>query len=264
MHIVNTNKMNLRTDLTIDTKIPSNKILETSGISLYNSRKNDNNYSTITFIDPTDTNQETIIETILINELKRYIKNYNKYLIIGLGNRKSTPDALGPKVLDNIIVTRHLYSLGDVDTNYKNVSIYEPSVLGTTGIESVEVIKNIVNIVKPDCCILIDSLCTNNYDRLNKTIQITDKGINPGSGVFNDRGELSKNTLNTNVIAIGVPTVLDIDSLINNILIKSNIKEIELEDNLILTPKDIDFVIDKISKIISTSINKAIHTINRQ
>ena len=77
MHIVNTNKMNLRTDLTIDTKIPSNKILETSGISLYNSRKKDNNYSTITFIDPTDTNQETIIETILINELKRYIKNYN-------------------------------------------------------------------------------------------------------------------------------------------------------------------------------------------
>lgn len=263
MHTIDTSKTNLRTDLVLDFDIKSNKILSVDGVSLYNSKKDNFNYSTITFIDCTDRNMITNIETILINELKRYIKKNTKVLIVGLGNRKSTPDALGPKVLDSILVTRHLFSLGDVESNYSNVSILEPNVFGSTGISSIDMIKQIVDIVKPDYCILIDSLCTSNSSRLNKTIQITDKGINPGSGVYNDRGELSENTLNCKTIAIGVPTVIDIDALISSKIIDKT-KSIEIEDNLIVTPKEIDFIIDNLSYIIATSINKVLHNINRQ
>ena len=202
MHIIDTKSSNLRTDLILDFNIPSNKILSNKGVSLYSSMKENFNYSTITFIDSTDHEQSSIIESILVNELKRYIKKNKKVLIIGLGNRKSTPDSLGPKVLDNILVTRHLFTLGDVEEGYSNVSIFEPSVFGSTGISSIDMIKKIVELVKPDYCILIDSLCTSNSNRLNKTIQITDKGINPGSGVFNNRGELSENTLNILFITI--------------------------------------------------------------
>lgn len=263
MHVIDTKNKNMRTDLILDFDINSTKILSSNGVSLYNSTKDNYNYSTITFVDCTDHTYISNIETILINELKRYLKKNTKVLIVGLGNRKSTPDALGPKVLDNILVTRHLFTLGNVDSNYSNVSILEPNVFGSTGISSTDLIKQVVSIVKPDYTILIDSLCTSNMTRLNKTIQITDKGINPGSGVYNDRGELSEATLNCKTIAIGVPTVIDIDSLINSKIIDKT-KPIEIEDNLIVTPKEIDYLIDNLSYIIASSINKVLHTINRQ
>ena len=264
MHTIDTSNVNLRTDLVMDEKFTSNKILTIKGISLYNSSKDNFEYSTITFFDATDKDELNIIEDILVNELKRYITKNSKVLIVGLGNRKSTPDALGPKVLDNILVTRHLFKLGDVEGDYSDVAIFEPSVYGKTGIESVDLIKKVVELVNPNYCILIDSLCTSNSGRLNKTIQMTTKGINPGSGVFNDRGELSEATLNCKTIAIGVPTVVDIDSIISNILNKHNIKNSEIDDNLIVTPKEIDFIIDKLSYVIASSINKTLHTLNRQ
>ena len=263
MHTINTKSTDIRTDLILDFEIKSNKILSNNGVSLYNSTKDNYNYSTITFMDCTDHSYLSNIETILINELKRYLKKNTKVLIVGLGNRKSTPDALGPKVLDNIIVTRHLFSLGNVESNYSNVSILEPNVFGLTGISSIDLIKQVVSIVKPDYTILIDSLCTSNTTRLNRTIQITDKGINPGSGVYNDRGELSEKTLNCKTIAIGVPTVIDIDELIKSKIIDKT-KKIEMEDNLIVTPKEIDFIVDNLSYVIASSINKVLHTINRQ
>ncbi len=264
MHIIDTENKNLRTDLVMDNNTKNNKVSSNDGVSLYTTKKDNFNYSTITFIDSTDKDQISIIQKFLVNELKRYLKDHSKVLIIGLGNRKSTPDALGPKVLDNILVTRHLFNFGDVEEGYSNVCIFEPSVYGNTGISSVEMIKQVVDIVKPDYCILIDSLCTSNTKRLNKTIQITDKGINPGSGVLNDRGELSEKTLKCKTIAIGVPTVVDIDSIITNMLHEHNINNLEIDDNLIVTPKEIDYLIEKLSYIIGTSINKALHTMNRQ
>ena len=263
MHTIDLKNTNIITDLILDFEVNSNKTLSNNGVSLYNNTKENYNYSTITFLDCTDHNNISNIETILINELKRYIKKNTKVLIVGLGNRKSTPDSLGPKVLDNILVTRHLFSLGDVESNYSNVSILEPNVFGSTGISSIDIIKQVVDIVKPDYVVLVDSLCTSNTSRLNKTIQITDKGINPGSGVYNDRGELSENTLNCNVVAIGVPTVIDINSIISNLIIDKT-KSIDIENNLIVTPKEIDYLIDNLSYIIASSLNKVLHTINRQ
>ena len=218
MHTIDTKSTDIRTDLILDFEIKSNKILSQNGVSLYNSTKDKYNYSTITFVDCTDHNYLSNIETILINELKRYLKKNTKVLIVGLGNRKSTPDALGPKVLDNILVTRHLFSLGNVESNYSNVSILEPNVFGLTGISSIDLIKQVVSIVKPDYTILIDSLCT---------------------------------------------TVIDIDELIKSKIIDKT-KKIEIEDNLIVTPKEIDFIVDNLSYVIATSINKVLHTINRQ
>ncbi len=263
MHIIDTNNYNLRTDLVMDNNLESNKEFSSNGVELYTAIKENFHYSTITFIDSSDIEQRNIIEKLLINELKKYI-TAKKVLIIGLGNRKSTPDSLGPKSLDQILVTRHLFSIGQVEENYSNVAIFEPSVFGKTGISSIDLIKEVVKIVKPATCILIDSLCTSNTDRLNKTIQITDKGINPGSGVFNDRGELSKNTLGCKTIALGVPTVLDLDTLIIKLLKEHKVNNIEIDDNLILTPKEIDYLIENLSFIIGDSINKTLHSINRQ
>lgn len=239
MHIINTDNLDIRTDLIIDNN-NINLDYEYKTIKVYNTKKENYMYTTISYIDITDKDQKKIISEVLIKELNKYIESLNKVLIIGLGNRKSTPDSLGPKVLDNILVTSHLFKIGEVEEGYSNVSIFEPNVFGSTGIDSVELIKEVVKLIKPELVIIIDSLCTSNKERLNKTIQITNKGIFPGSGVSNNRGELSSNTLNTNVIAIGTPTVIDID-------------------NFILTPKDIDYIIDNISIVIGNSINKVLH-----
>ena len=260
MHIIDCNNLSLRTDLLIDNKVKNNKILEKNGVELYRTTKDNLNYSTISFIDTTDKDQAKIIGEILTEELKNYIKvRKSKVLIIGLGNRFSTADAIGPKTLDQILVTRHLFNIGDIEQGYSNVAIFEPSVYGTTGIDSVEIIKEVVKLINPDYCIIIDSLCTSSTNRMNRTIQITDAGINPGSGVFNDRGELSNKTLNTKVIAIGVPTVVDIVSLIVEVLNKHNVHNIDINENLIVTPKEIDFLVEKLSFIIGNSLNKVLH-----
>ena len=248
MHIIDT-KMDIHTDLLMDTRVFQKCILEEDGVSLFHASKDKNHYSTIGFIDITDKDQRSIASKYLIRELKDYINKKSKILIVGLGNRDSTPDALGPKTLDKILVTRHLFSFGDVEDGYSCVSIFEPNVFGSTGINSVELIKKVVELVNPEVVIIIDSLCTSSMERLNHTIQITDSGISPGSGVFNDRGELSSNTLGCCVIAIGVPTVVDINALLNN-------KSIE---DMIVTPKDIDSFIDNITYVIGDSINKVLH-----
>lgn len=153
------------------------------------------------------------IEIAVMEVLTELINNYQlkdkKCLVIGLGNINVTPDSLGPYVLDNIVVTRHLFKMDTVNIGYNEVSGISPGVMGTTGIETFDIIKAVVNEIKVDYVIVVDALAAASIARVNKTIQITDTGISPGSGVGNKRKELSIDTLGIPVFAIGVPTVVD-------------------------------------------------------
>lgn len=179
-------------------------------------------YKTIYFDDVTDEDNYKKLDKVLTTELKEFFKtkkldNLKDCLIIGLGNRMSTPDAIGPLTLDDIKVTRHLFALGlDVLEKYRSIATFAPGVMGTTGIETYDAIMGIIAKVKPDFIIVIDSLCASAIDRLNKTIQITDTGIHPGSGIGNNRKELSYETLNIPVIAIGIPTVVEASTIVSN------------------------------------------------
>jgi len=211
-------------------------------------------------------------------------------LIVGLGNRFVTPDALGPKVTDDIYVTRHLFSEmpDSVSDDLRSVCAVAPGVLGITGIETVEIIKGVVEKVKPDLVIAIDALASRSMNRISTTIQLADTGITPGSGIGNKRMGINEETLGVKVIAIGVPTVVDAATVANDALelmmnsINENIghdtdisKSLSfLNDenrysliqqvmypyvgNLIVTPKEVDSIIDGVSKVISESINCSI------
>ena len=192
--------------------------------------KKQGDYITISFQDITDINNFQMVLKVLEKELLRIfslsnIKKEAKCLIIGLGNSKSTPDSLGYETVKNIIVTRHLYELGEVDKKYRNVSVLEPNVIGNTGIESRDVIMGVIKETTPDFIIAIDSLSASNIERIQKTIQITNTGIQPGSGIGNNRGELSIDTIKIPVIAIGVPTVVSSAVIVHdtiNYLIKES------------------------------------------
>jgi len=333
MHEIDLSKYDLRTDLIIEEDISNIKNnsytkddIKVDDITLGKNnslKKKKGKYITISFNDITDSfNYEKVLNVFKeeLNNVLKYlkIKDKDSCLIIGLGNNKIISDALGSRVLDGIIVTRHMYLLGDVDNRYRNVSILEPKVIGTTGIDSFEIIKKVVEEIKPNFIVCIDSLCAYNMNRLNKTIQITSSGITPGSGVGNERMELSFDTLNIPVIAIGVPTVVEISVIVSdtiNYLLKKisylkknmnntidKLKPIdkinylnELEDlsdsekkevlgliglldndslktliwevlspidsNMIVTTKEIDFIMEKLSNLISTGINKTLHDI---
>ena len=248
LHIIR-KKSSIHTDLLMDCKVRQNRILEKKGVQLFHANKDSNMYSTIGFSDITDKEQASIVSEFFIRELKDYVQEKDHILIIGLGNRNSTPDALGPMTLDHVLVTRHLFSLGNVEEGYSNVCIFEPNVFGSTGINSVDLIRMVVDLVSPDLVIVIDSLCTSRVERMNRTIQITNSGISPGSGVFNNRGELSKKTLGRDVLAIGIPTVVDIHSLTKQ----------DSLDNFIVTPKDIDYLIEQFSYLLGNSLNKVLH-----
>lgn len=212
-------------------------------------------------------------------------------LVVGLGNWNVTPDALGPKVVSKIMITRHLheYVPDQVQKGVRPVCAISPGVLGITGIETGEIIKGIVEKVKPDVIIAIDALASRKMERVNTTIQISNTGISPGSGVGNKRMDISKETLGVHVIAIGVPTVVDaatmasdaIDLVIDELIKQAPkgtdfynmLKNIDKEEkyqmikevlepysgNLIVTPKEIDEVIDKVSKVIANGLNISLH-----
>ena len=230
------------------------------------------------------------ISDVLSNELKEmlniHVNKQEDILIVGLGNIYVTPDALGPKVINEIDVTRHLikYLPQYVEEGTRPVSAIAPGVLGTTGIETVEILKGIVENIKPKLLIVIDALASRSIDRISSTIQIADTGIVPGAGVGNTRKELSKNTLGIPVIAIGVPMVVDLATITDdclNIFItklqqeaKSNdylnrlreednyeeIKEALLPEdyNLIVTPKEIDDLIENMTRIVAQGINDSV------
>ena len=217
---------------------------------------------------------------IIADEIKGLsnIQSNTKTLVAGLGNKEITPDALGPSVVSQLMITNHMKEnmkdfFGD---NITSVCAIAPGVLGTTGIETSQIISGVCAKVKPDIIIAVDALAARSLDRLSTTIQISDTGITPGAGVGNRRDELSKETTGAKVISIGVATVVDaltialdsIDRALEDINQskaeedKNNLIKEKISKNissLIVTPKDIDSVIEKISKTVANGINLALH-----
>ena len=217
---------------------------------------------------------------IILSKLIREMTGESeKTLVVGLGNKQITPDALGPLVIEKLMVTGHIKEGSEEVFGDEISSVYAlaPGVLGTTGIESAEVIKGVVERVKPDVVIAVDALASRSIDRISTTFQISDTGINPGSGVDNKRKALSEETLGVKVIAIGVPTVVDAKTVaiesIDTALEKMGNKDIDetkkgdlikehIADEIgtfMVTPKDIDMVIEKTSKTVANGINLALH-----
>ena len=240
-------------------------------------------------VEGIDSNEK--IESALIYVLKdllafENIKPTDKGLIVGLGNINITPDSLGPLVCDNILVTRHLFDTEDKNLNgLSNISAISPGVMGQTGLETTDIIEAIVTKSDIDYIIVIDSLASRSVKRINKTIQVTNAGISPGSGVGSKRKEISKNTLKIPVIAIGVPTVVDSITIVSDTMdkvakhfIKDDhpfkhmdslndrerrilFEEILGEHNFMVTPKDIDCEIEDLSRIISNALDRALHSV---
>lgn len=182
---------------------------------------------------------------------KTGIKKPQSALIVGLGNDKLTADCFGDKVVNNIMVTRHATQSGLKIDDLCEVSAFSSSVFGVTGFESFDVIKGIVESVKPQVIILVDTLISSSLKRLGANIQMANVGIVPGSGVKNARKELSQNTLNTKVITIGMPFAIYVESINKNSKYK----------NMIVMPREIDEQLKVNSKIIASGINKALNPI---
>jgi spore protease len=214
-----------------------------------------------------------------------------KTLVIGLGNWNITSDALGPKAVSKTLVTRHIFKNynKEYDDDFTEVAGLSPGVMGITGIETSEIVKSIVDMIKPDRVVAIDALASRKMERVNSTIQISTAGISPGGGVGNKRKALNKDYLGVDVIAIGVPTVVDaatltsdvLDLAIDNLMEQSKesedfynmLKQLKEEEkyhfireslepydkNLIVTPKDIDDTIENLAVIISEGLNRSLH-----
>lgn len=178
----------------------------------------------------------------IISDIINEIKNIKDILVVGLGNMSITPDSLGPLAINKIEVNRHKEN----EKKYL-VSAITPGVMGQTGMESSEIVKAIVDDFKPNLVIVIDALACSDPNRMCHSIQLSTAGINPGAGVGNNRKKLSKETLGVDVLAIGIPTVCDI-----------NIFSKEVDNNYFVTPNDIDQAMDILSMIIAKSINKAL------
>jgi len=210
-------------------------------------------------------------------------------LIIGLGNRYVTPDALGPQVCERVLVTRHMgdYTPPDLAGRLRGVCALAPGVMGITGIETAEIVKGVCGKVAPDLIIAIDALAARRTSRINTTIQISDVGINPGAGMGNKRTPINKSSMGVPVIAIGVPTVVDAATLVNDTMEKmlhemaeateegqpfykmlanmqdtdryALITELIEPGNMFVTPKEVDAVITRLAKIIADTLNIALH-----
>ena len=271
-------------------KITRVEILDLEGEKALN--KPIGNYITIDLkkISNLDMVEEEKIIEIISKEIGRLVDcNVEKdddVLVVGLGNENLVADALGSKVIENTKVTRHIkrYFPQYLDENKRTISAISPGVMGLTGIETIEIVKGIVQNINPKLIIAIDSLLSKNIERINKSIQISDTGIVPGSGVENTQKELSKANLGIPVVAIGIPTVIESSSIVNdaiNLFIeklqkskKSNeyLDKLKMQDNyeevrkilnlkalnLIVTPKEIDEIVEEMAFFISSGINNAL------
>lgn len=334
-HEIDLKNYQIRTDLIVeqvtDENNVSTKVYDENGIKITTVEVDKNmseqinkkvgDYVTIEFDDVTDSHNQEIVKKIFSEQLleiikKTKIKDSDKCLIIGLGNDKSTPDSLGPLTIDKVLVTNHLFMYGQVEEGFRSVSAIIPGVTGTTGIETSDLIKSVVDGIKPDFLIMIDALASQALDRVNKTIQITNTGIHPGSGVGNSRKEISKATTGIPVIAIGIPTVVDavtvvsdtinymqkhyafhkkfiknpLSKLVSSTQINYLKKEVDIEKedkinllgivgslnemeikqlilevltpigyNLMVTPKEVDFIVEKLATILGEGINISLH-----
>lgn len=216
----------------------------------------------------------------LAQELQHILPDMDReqsILVVGLGNREVTADALGPQVVDNLFITRHIvkeYGKAAYNCDRINlISALEPGVMAKTGMETAEIVAGVVKETKPDLLIVIDALAARNTRRLNRTIQITNTGIQPGSGVGNHRNALTEESLGIPVVAIGVPTVVDAATIVGDALEKLLSEEQEFDsmkylgqhrnvfselNNMYMTGKDIDAVIKRVSFTVSEGINLAL------
>lgn len=269
------------------------KVLNNKGSRLIN--KPEGTYITIDVpnLDRSDEDLKDEISIALSKELKGLMEGYKKekVLIIGLGNWNISSDSLGPKVIERVLVTRHYFInfKKDFDESMANVAAMSPGVMGVTGIETYDMVKGIVEKIKPDIVVAVDALASRKMDRVSTTIQLSDTGINPGSGVGNIRKGLTEDSLGVPVIALGIPTVVNAATLVHDTmeLIIDSLKEqsgeagqfYQLLDklsgeekyglieevlnpfggNVIVTPKDIDVLIDDLSIIIANGLNISIH-----
>ncbi len=209
------------------------------------------------------------ISEVLAQRLKSLRKNrVGSVLLVGLGNRNVTPDALGPLVIDNLKITRHLFKeFGLTEEGKNQVSALVPGVMAQTGMETLEIIRGVVDETRPDMVIVVDALAARSIKRLNRTIQISDAGIHPGSGVGNHRCRLNHETLGVPVIAIGVPTVVDAATIVYDAIGQTELEEDQVQDlreqmapglnTMFVTPKDIDETVKKVSYTISEALNIA-------
>lgn len=336
MHKIDLEKYNIRTDMISDfieknnnsiiSKSYKNGNVNITYVKLdennpFNKKKGD--YITLEFDDITDDDSKKEVSLVFKEIFKKFLieNGFNKNtktLVVGLGNQKSTPDQLGPLVCDKIIVTKHLFDMNvSVEDKFSNVSVLKPGVVGTTGIETSDLIKAITSKTKPDLLIVVDALSSSSIDRVNKSIQISNTGIIPGSGIDNNRKEISIDTINVPVIVVGVPTVTKASIIVFdtiNYMIKNYVfnkefnkkkaskfvykninylkEDVKINDderknllglvgsltdeelmnliyevltpigyNLVVTPKEIDFVIEKLGDIVSYGINKSLHDI---
>ncbi len=198
--------------------------------------------------------------TILARKLQAMmkLKQEQTVLVVGLGNLQVTPDAVGPKTLEQLMVTRHLLD-GSVE-GCRAVSALAPGVLGTTGLESVEIVKGVVETIKPDCVVAVDALAARSLDRLCTTVQLASSGIVPGSGIGNSRSAFNEETLGVPVYAVGVPTVVEVATLVEDVLQshgqeKSQISLKSEAAHMVVTVTDIDAQVSRIAKVIAYGIN---------
>lgn len=269
------------------------KVVEDVGARIIGKPKG--NYITIEVPNLKDNDKDLHDEVgrILAKEVASIVdlNDQSVILVVGLGNWNVTPDALGPRVIEHLLVTRHIkeYVPEEIDEGVRSVCAVAPGVLGITGIETSEIIKGIVDRVKPNLVIAIDALASRKMERVSTTIQLADTGINPGSGVGNNRKELSQESMGVPVIAIGVPTVVDaatmandtIDLVIDSLISESPtggefynmLKTMDRNEkyklisevispfigNLMVTPKEIDRLIDDIAIVIANGLNLALH-----
>ena len=196
-----------------------------------------------------------LLENVIVEGLSCFDFPNEDILVAGLGNRNITPDTLGPATADSILATRHISKELKEQTglcNLKNVSVILPGVLGQTGIETLEIIKGVIASANIKGLIVIDAFAASDIKRLATTIQLCDTGISPGSGVGNNRKEISKNTLGIPVIAIGVPTCVDASVLAAAVNPQTSESQ---KVNMIVTPREIDMLIDRSANVLSRAIN---------
>ena len=198
-------------------------------------------------------------------QLKDLLPGNGPVLVVGLGNGAMTPDAIGPLAADSVLVTRHLIAaMPKHFSGFRPVAVQRTGVLGTTGVESAEAVRGLVEQVQPALVIAIDALASRRVGRVCTTVQLSDTGIIPGSGVGNHRAALNQETLGVPVFSIGIPTVVDAATLAADLLEESGIMDIDgdklrsSQQNLMVTPRDIDQQVRDLGKVVGYGINWAL------
>lgn len=255
--------MSIRTDLAVEclskTKGATSEKIKLGRVEIDRMTVDNGSYVTISFDKFTPEDIKGELHSAIKTELLSLIDNTENVLVVGLGNRNITPDAIGPKVIDGIFSTRHIKRAVAEEVGLRGlrtVSAIATGVLGQTGIEAAEQIFATVGKIKPTAVIVVDALAARDISRLGTTLQLTNSGIRPGSGVGNSRAEISQKTLGVPTVALGVPTVVDAATFAEDIVKREYLDPRGC--SLMVTPRDIDSMINYSAKVISHAINCAL------